>query len=180
MPNATQLLRQDHKKVDGLFKKFEQAKGSEAKRRIAQQAMNELEIHAKVEEEIFYPAVKNEAGEEELVQEAKEEHQTVKELIRELKQMPGEDEEFQEKFSELMENVKHHVQEEEGQMFPKVEDSEMDLAETGEQMSERKHELMGQMGANGRGSRSRGQSKSKQSKSGRARRSSTSKRARAR
>ncbi len=56
MPNATQLLRQDHKKVKALFAKFEQGKAADAKRRFAMQSMNELEVHARVEEEIFYPA----------------------------------------------------------------------------------------------------------------------------
>ena len=58
MPNATQMIRQDHKKVEGLFKKFEQTQGSQSKRRLAENAMAELEVHAALEEEIFYPAVK--------------------------------------------------------------------------------------------------------------------------
>ena len=60
MPNATQMIRQDHKKVEGLFKKFEQTQGAQAKRRLAENAMAELEVHAALEEEIFYPAVKKE------------------------------------------------------------------------------------------------------------------------
>jgi hemerythrin superfamily protein len=184
MPNATQILRQDHSKVEGLFNKFKQAKG-ESKRRIAEQAMNELEIHAKVEEEIFYPAVKSEVDDEGMVEEAKQEHQTVKNLIRELKTMDAEDEEFESKFSELVDNVKHHVQEEQGEMFPKVEESGMDLAEVGEQIAERKQELMAK--TNGSGARAKSKSKTKtktksRSKSSRksksARRSTTARRAR--
>lgn len=173
MPNAAQLLRQDHKKVEDLFKKFEQAEGSEAKKRIAEQAMTELEVHAKIEEEIFYPAVKSKVGDEELVDEAKQEHQTVKDLIRELKTMDGGGEEFEAKFSELIENVKHHVEEEESEMLPKAEESEMDLSEFGEQMAERKDELKEEAGSNGPASQSKSGRESKS-----ARRSSSSKRAR--
>ena len=71
MPNATQLLRQDHKKVKALFAKFEQGKAANAKRRFAMQSINELEVHARVEEEIFYPAVKQAIEASELVDEAK-------------------------------------------------------------------------------------------------------------
>ncbi|HUC97429.1 MAG TPA: hemerythrin domain-containing protein [Candidatus Polarisedimenticolaceae bacterium] len=141
MPNATQMIRQDHKKVEGLFKKFEQTKGSQAKRRLAETAMVELEVHAALEEEIFYPAVKREVDDGSMVQEAMEEHQTVKQLISELKGMKEADDEFESQFSQLVENVQHHVQEEENEMLPKVEESELDLNSLGEQMSQRKQEL---------------------------------------
>lgn len=145
MPSATQLIRRDHKKVEGLFNKFEQAKKPDAKKRVCDQALQELDIHAKLEEEIFYPAVKKHVGDEELVEEAKEEHQQVKEMMRELRKMNVEGEDFDEKFSELVEAVQHHVEEEEGEMLPKVEESDMDLSEIGEQMTERREELMQQM-----------------------------------
>ena len=141
MPNATQMIRQDHKKVEGLFKKFEQTKGSQPKRRLAETAMAELEVHAALEEEIFYPAVKREVDDGSMVQEAMEEHQTVKQLISELKGMKEADDEFESQFSQLVENVQHHVQEEENEMLPKVEESELDLNSLGEQMSQRKQEL---------------------------------------
>lgn len=142
MPNATQMIRQDHKKVEGLFKKFEQTKGSQAKRRLAENAMAELEVHAALEEEIFYPAVKNEVDDgSSMVQEAIEEHQTVKQLISELKRMEEADEEFESQFSQLMENVQHHVEEEESEMLPKVEESQLDLNSLGQQMAQRKQEM---------------------------------------
>ena len=165
MPNATQLLRQDHKKVEGLFKKFEQAKGMDAKRRFAAQAMSELEVHAQVEEEIFYPAVKRAIDETELVDEAEKEHQEAKSLISELKAMKGqnngEGDDFESKFSDLQEAIQHHVEEEEGEMFPKVEDSELDLTELGSEMADRKKELMQKMGAGKTQVRSRSKSKTK-------------------
>ena len=141
MPNATQMIRQDHKKVEGLFKKFEQTKGAQAKRRWAENAMAELEVHAALEEEIFYPAVKREVDDGSMVQEAIEEHRTVKQLISELKGMEEADDEFESQFSQLMENVQHHVEEEENEMLPKVEESELDLNSLGEQMSQRKQEM---------------------------------------
>ena len=73
MPSATQLIRRDHKKVEGLFDKFDQAKKADAKKRICKQVIQELEIHTKLEEEIFYPAVRNHAGEEDMLEEAKQE-----------------------------------------------------------------------------------------------------------
>ncbi|MBI4522326.1 MAG: hemerythrin domain-containing protein [Deltaproteobacteria bacterium] len=157
MPNAAQLLRQDHKKVEGLFHKFEQAKSAQTKRRIAETAMSELEAHAAIEEEIFYPAVKSEVGSS-MTNEAFKEHKTVKNLIQELKNSDGDGEDFETKFAELMENVKHHVEEEEGEMLPQVEESEeIDLKALGEKMAGRKRELMG----NGKGRSSRSTRKKK-------------------
>jgi hemerythrin superfamily protein len=198
MPNATQLLRQDHKKVQGLFKKFDQAKGMDAKRRFAAQAMSELEVHAAVEEEIFYPAVKQAIDETELVDEAEKEHQEAKSLIGELKAMQGqndgEGDNFESKFSKLQEAIQHHVEEEEGEMFPKVEESELDLADLGTQMAQRKQELMlemdltkqsGSKSKSKRKTRTKAKSKSKsarrtKARSSTGRKSSGGKRARAR
>lgn len=145
MPSATQLIRRDHKKVDGLFNKFEEAKKADAKKRICEQVIEELEIHTKLEEEIFYPAVRKHLGEEEMLEEAKQEHQRAKEIMRELKKMNAEDDQLEGKFSELVDVVTHHVEEEQGEMLPKVEESDMDLEDIGEQMAERRKELMEQM-----------------------------------
>ena len=142
MPSATQMIRQDHKKVEGLFRKVEQTKGAQAKRRLAENAMAELEIHAALEEEIFYPAVKKEVDDgSSMVQEAIQEHQTVKQLIAELKGMGEANDEFESQFSQLVENVQHHVEEEENEMLPKVEDGELDLNSLGAEMAQRRQEL---------------------------------------
>jgi hemerythrin superfamily protein len=108
---------------------------------LAENAMAELEVHAALEEEIFYPAVKREVDDGSMIQEALEEHQTVKQLISELRGMEEADDEFESQFSQLVENVQHHVEEEENEMLPKVEESELDLNSLGEQMSQRKQEL---------------------------------------
>ena len=146
MPNAVQMLKQDHKKVAGLFEKYGKTKGQETKRRIADQAMEQLEIHSKIEEEIFYPAAKEALGDDALISEALKEHAAVKDLIEELKSMETEDEEFDEKFTELIADVKHHVNEEESDMLPQAEESEMDLAALGGEMAERKQELIDENG----------------------------------
>ena len=165
MPNATQMIRQDHKKVEGLFKKFEQTKGAQAKRRLAENAMAELEVHAALEEEIFYPAVKKEVDDGSMVQEAIEEHQTVKQLISELKGMDEADEEFESQFSQLVENVQHHVEEEENEMLPKAEESSLDLNSLGQQMSQRKREMQSGGRATKKTSNARSSRKSPGSKS---------------
>ena len=165
MPNATQLLRQDHKKVEALFNKFEQGKTINAKRAVAEQAMNELVVHAQVEEEFFYPAVKKAIDSSELVDEAKKEHQAAKSLISQLKRAKGKDDgdgnEFESMFSELMQAIKHHVEEEEGEMFPQVEDSELNLEALGAQMSKRKQELTKSLGSPSSKSKTRSKSPSK-------------------
>jgi len=170
MPNATQMLRQDHKKVKALFNKFEQGKSINAKRSVAEQAINELEVHAQVEEEIFYPAVKKAIESSELVDEAKKEHQDAKSLISELKKTSsrggGESTDFEAKFGQLMEAIKHHVEEEEGEMFPEVEDSELDLSALGAEMTKRKQEITKGAGSKKTttGNRSKTANKSKSSR----------------
>jgi len=166
MPNATQMIRQDHKKVEGLFKKFEQTQGSQAKRRLAENAMAELEVHAALEEEIFYPAVKKEVDDGSwMVQEAIEEHQTVKQLISKLKGMQ-QAEEFESQFSQLMENVQHHVEEEESEMLPKVEESQLDLNSLGQQMAQRKQQMQNSGRATKKASNAAASRKSAAAKSG--------------
>ena len=159
MPSATQLIRRDHRKVEGLFKKFDQAKTNGAKKRIADQVIQELEVHTQLEEKIFYPAVKQELGDKEMIGEVTKEHQQAKEFIQELKAMDSADEAFEEKFSELVECIEHHVEEEETEMLPKAEESGMDLADCGEQMSEMKKELAGKSRTPGSKSRSGRKSK---------------------
>jgi len=146
--NAIQMLKDDHRKVEELFREYEAASDSEnvsRKKEIADKACMELEVHSKLEEEIFYPAFRAKADEEgkELVAESIEEHQTVKNLIQELRNLNPEDDEFDDTFDELMDDVKHHVEEEESQMLPEAEgllSDEMDRLTS--RMEERKEQLM--------------------------------------
>ena len=122
--NAIELLKKDHQKVAGLFKQYESAgeDASSKKEELFRRIKRELDIHARIEEEIFYPAAKQVPVEEarELVAEAAEEHKQVKTLLAELGGMDAEDERFDAKMKVLKEDVEHHVEEEENEMFPKV------------------------------------------------------------
>lgn len=145
--NAIQLLKADHKQVKALFREFDAAgeRAYQTKHRIVQQAMQELEVHAAIEEELFYPAVDGSVDKEgkKLVDEAVEEHHVVKVLISELKTLAPDDERFAAKFTVLMENVEHHIEEEEDELFPEAEAALGDqLAELGTQMQQRKEQLL--------------------------------------
>jgi hemerythrin superfamily protein len=141
MAEAVDMLREDHDKVKNLFDEFEDADENE-KEQIVHTAINELTIHAALEEEIFYPAVRQVLDDDEQLDEALEEHHVVKLLIAELEDMKPGDERFDAKFKVLAESVRHHIEEEESEVLPKAEKSdELDLQSLGEQMMERKQEL---------------------------------------
>lgn len=144
--NAPQLLSADHRKVEALFASYEKARGTERKRELAKEICTELKVHAMIEEEIFYPAVKG-AVEEDLLKEAYVEHDSAKVLINEL-EAGGPDEAFYDsKIKVLQEQIEHHVYEEEKQndsMFAQARKGDVDLDGLGEQMAARKQELMGQ------------------------------------
>jgi hemerythrin superfamily protein len=133
------LLKQDHKTVEGLFKQFEKA-GDEAhatKRKIADQVIEELTAHAYVEEEIFYPEARKAVPQtEDHVLESVEEHHVVVWMLSELAGMDPTDERFDAKMTVLMENVRHHVKEEEEEWFPEVRKAmgRKALADLGERM----------------------------------------------
>jgi hemerythrin-like domain-containing protein len=150
--DAIKLLKDDHKKVKDLFREYEAAgdRAYQTKKRIAEQVFMELEVHSAIEEEIFYPAVREKAGKEgkELVAEGYEEHHVVETLMQELKALDPEDEAYDAKFKVLTENVEHHIEEEEQEMMPEAEDALGErVTELGEQMLRRKEALMAQMGS---------------------------------
>lgn len=122
MDDAIALLKDDHKKVMALLKRFDEMKDPEpaTKRKLAEQIIRELMIHETIEEQVFYPAYKKAADDEgkELVAEAKEEHHVVDVLIEELQSLDIEAEDFDAKMTVLKENVEHHIKEEEEDMFP--------------------------------------------------------------
>jgi uncharacterized protein YecA (UPF0149 family) len=119
-----EMLKEDHEKVKGLFEDFESAAGRE-QADIAATAIMELEVHADLEERLIYPAIREEINENEMMNEAVEEHHLVHVLIKELKKLKPKDEVFQAKFKVLGELVKHHIEEEEGEMLPKAQESEV-------------------------------------------------------
>lgn len=120
-----EMLKEDHEKVKQLFEDFESAEGKE-QAEIAATAITELEVHADLEEKLIYPAIREEVDEEEMMNEAVEEHHLVHILIKELKKLKPKDEVFQAKFKVLGEVVRHHIEEEESEMLPKAQESEID------------------------------------------------------
>ena len=153
--DATELLKADHDRVDALFQKVkanEDGNNQETFQKIRQ----ELEIHTHVEEQIFYPNLL-ENGDEELqkiVREGLEEHGQVKTLLVEMGSMSGDDEEFKAKLQVMMENVEHHVQEEEGEMFPLVREQldEQMLTRLGSLITAEKARMGGQSARSASGS----------------------------
>jgi hemerythrin superfamily protein len=144
---ATALLKKDHTTVKALFKKFEEAgdRAGQTKQRLFHEIKAELDVHAAVEEEIFYPAMQKVRSKEtqDLVLEAIEEHKVVKTLLEQIGQLTPDDDEFDAKMKVLQENVEHHADEEEKEMFPQAKEhlSEERRAELGEQMEGRKEAL---------------------------------------
>jgi hemerythrin superfamily protein len=143
--NALSLLKSDHEEVSELFDKYEKGVGRSTPRQkavLARQICEALTVHAQIEEEIFYPACHQQVDKaEDLLAEAKVEHQSLKELIAKIEQAKPGSEEFDAHVKVLGEYVKHHVKEEQNELFPKVRKSEMDLNEVGDRLAARKDEL---------------------------------------
>jgi hemerythrin-like domain-containing protein len=141
--SAIAMLKSDHQKVKELFDKFEKSKNSASQAKIAANAIQELKVHATIEEELFYPAVRQEIDDKDgIMLEADEEHHVAKLLIAELEHMTGDEEYWEAKFMVLAESVRHHIKEEEGEMFPKARKTDIDFVALGEQMSGLKKRLM--------------------------------------
>ena len=117
--DAFSLLKADHQKVAGLFKELESA-GGQRKLRVFEQIKTELELHTHIEEKIFYPALEKPEQTHDLTLEAYEEHDVVKKLLSELSRARTANEEWEAKAKVLQENVEHHVEEEETELFPKA------------------------------------------------------------
>lgn len=139
--DALVLLKTDHDKVKDLFKQFEEAEGRQEKCKIALETIMELRMHAVVEEEIFYPAMRAKKVEKAILDEADEEHHVAKLLIAELATMDGSEPHFDAKFKVLSENIKHHVREEENEMFPQCRKTDADFVKLGQQIKARKDQL---------------------------------------
>ncbi|MEO6714131.1 MAG: hemerythrin domain-containing protein [Mycobacteriales bacterium] len=137
--DAITLLKNDHKTVARLFKRFEKAtkSGGESREAIVAEIIAELSVHAAIEEQVFYPAVRAEVQDaEDTTLEALEEHHVVKWTLKELEGMKESDERFTAKVTVLIESVRHHVKEEENEMFPDVREAlgRTRLAEIGAKM----------------------------------------------
>lgn len=149
--DAVQLLRADHEEVRDLFDEYEELVQAQAddeeKQELAERICTLLTIHATVEEEILYPAAREVLEEQDLLDEAEVEHASARDLIEQIQEMDPSEELYDAKVKVLGEYVKHHVQEEEGEIFPKLQDADIDLETLGDEIAERRQELMEQMGA---------------------------------
>lgn len=148
-PDAIQILTADHREVSRIFEQFEKIKDKDdaaKKQSLVKRACDELTIHAQVEEEIFYPALRKALKDDDLIDEAVVEHISAKQLIAELETMEPGDDLYDAKFTVLGEYVKHHVKEEQNEMFPKARKSKMDLEQLGQEIAERKEEMKSELG----------------------------------
>jgi hemerythrin superfamily protein len=143
--DAISVLSEDHKRVQALFKQFEKLHGQkdsdDKKKELVQQICVELTIHAKTEEEIFYPAAREAIPNTDITDEAYVEHAGAKELIQQLQTMKPGDEYYDAKVHVLQEYINHHIKEEETKMFPAAKKAKLDLESLGESISQRKDEL---------------------------------------
>jgi hemerythrin superfamily protein len=140
--DAIAMLRADHKKVSELFEQFEKSRSTSKKKALVAQICMELTVHTRLEEEIFYPAVKAALRDKELVPEASVEHASVKALISQVQDAEPDGEEYDAKVKVMSEYVKHHVKEEQNEMFPKAKKTRLDMEALAAQMADRKAELM--------------------------------------
>jgi len=146
--NAIDLLKEDHDKVKKAFKEFEKMDRADTDscRQMVETVCADLRVHTTLEEEIFYPAVREAIDDEDILNEAAVEHETAKMLIEQLENMEPDDPNYYATFTVLGEYVMHHVKEEEGEMFPQAKKAkELDLEALGERMKARKEELMAEM-----------------------------------
>ena len=146
--DAIELLKGDHVEVKDLFDRFEKLGEDgprDEKEDIVREACAKLTVHATIEEEIFYPAMREVPEAAALLNEAEVEHGTAKELIAKLDAMEADDAMFDANFTVLSEYIRHHVKEEEGELFPKVRKSDLDLDSLGQQLAERKEGLMAEL-----------------------------------
>src|SRR5688500_8374807 len=143
---AQEMLKEDHDKVKKAFKEFEKLdrEDTEALRQLVQRVCEELKVHTTLEEEIFYPALREAIEDEDIMNEAQVEHETAKMLIEQLENMGPDDPNYHATFTVLGEYVKHHVKEEEDEMFPQARKAELDFEDLGTRMRERKQELIGE------------------------------------
>ena len=144
--DAIDLLKQDHERVEKAFKEFEKLdrQDAEACRRLIVGVCEALTAHTTLEEEIFYPAVREAIDDEDLMNEAAVEHETARMLIEQLQNMGPDDPNYFATFTVLGEYVRHHIKEEQNEMFPAARKSGIDLAALGERLRARRDELPAQ------------------------------------
>jgi hemerythrin superfamily protein len=138
--NALEVLKQDHQKVKILFQDMRQTTDQTKRKDLFDKIDTELEIHSHIEKTVFYPAIEDHEELKDMVAEAVEEHQEAATLLKELEELGAESHDFGSKLQELIDAVGHHVEEEEGEMFPKVREvfDEDELEQLGQELESAK------------------------------------------
>jgi hemerythrin superfamily protein len=144
--DAIEVLKSDHRTVEKLFDKFEDADGKHDKMAIGERICLALKVHAEIEEELFYPALKGKVDDK-LVDEALIEHRGAKELVGEIEAMGKVDDMYEATIEVLAEQVTHHIEKEEKVLFPKAKKAGVDLDALGRKLADRKQELTDRLGA---------------------------------
>jgi hypothetical protein len=152
--SALDLLEEDHREVEGYFDAYEDLEDEAEKEELATKICLALRVHTQIEEEIFYPAARKATEDDDLLDEAAVEHAGAKRLIEEIEAMEVGDDLYDAKVKVLGEQVRHHVKDEEAELFPEVKSAKMDIEEIGKKLSQRKTtllaELSGEQGSRGR------------------------------
>jgi len=145
-PNAFELLEQDHREVEEWFDEYDELQDDDdRKAELAEKICLALKVHARIEEEIFYPQAREATKDNDLIDEAVVEHATVKNLIGEIEAMEVGEELYDAKIRVLGEMVKQHIKEEEEELFPEIQSAKMDNEAVGRELAERREELMSEM-----------------------------------
>jgi hemerythrin-like domain-containing protein len=140
--SAIALLKADHREVEEYFEEYEELDNESDKAELAEKICAALKVHTQIEEEILYPAARKATGDEDLLDEALVEHAGAKHLIAEIEAMDVGDDLYDAKIRVLGEQIKHHVKEEEEELFPECESAELDTMALGKKLAARKSELM--------------------------------------
>lgn len=143
--DALAMLKADHQQVLALFADYEALsdRSKVSKKRLAERICTELRVHAELEEQLFYPAVRPQVDDDDLMDEALVEHAAAKDLIAQIEELDPDDELYDARVKVLSEQIEHHVKEEEGPMFAQVRKAGIDLQALGAQMAQLKQQLMG-------------------------------------
>ena len=151
MPDAITLLKEDHRKLEGLFKDFKKATGDGQKKKLAEQICAEVIVHSQIEEEIFYPACEGKVEEAD-IKEAFVEHDAAKVLVAEIASGGPDDEYYESKVKVLQEELEHHIKEEEGWLhgiFSQAKRHGVDMDALGDELDQRRSELMAKIDKDG-------------------------------
>jgi hemerythrin superfamily protein len=147
--SALDLLEEDHREVEGYFDAYEDLEDEAEKEELATKICLALRVHTQIEEEIFYPAARKATEDDDLLDEAAVEHGSAKRLIEEIEAMEVGDDLYDAKVKVLGEQVRHHVKDEEAELFPEVKSAKMDIEEIGKKLAQRKAALLAELSGEG-------------------------------